>query len=183
MWSRALWTLQWNSGRYGDALLIFFTVSSKCCDFNPVICLSFVRFLTFSLSTWKKLQFFSISIVETLCCLSNKINETKYAARPLLLMRSPALSTDLLLRPSSGSFLISVIITSPLFLVGMDLAWSLVQLFPSFWPLCRGQWLRRGTGIALTKVGRLWNKHWVDFSKTCSWGTIISGCWLETRWW
>ena len=114
MWSRALWTLQWNSGRYGDALLIFFTVSSKCCDFNPVICLSFARFLTFSLSTWKKLQFFSISIVETLCCLSNKINENKYAARPLLLMRSPALSTDFLLRPSSGSFLISVIITSPL---------------------------------------------------------------------
>ena len=160
MWSRALWTLQWNSGRYGDALLIFFTVSSKCCDFNPVICLSFARILTFSLSTCKKIRFFSISIVETLCCLSNKINETKYAARPLLLMRSPAVSTDFLLRPSSGSFLISVIITSPLNFFNSTFGGDGPSLIPcatvsKLLTAVQRSVTRRGTGIALTKVGRL----------------------------
>ena len=181
MRSRALWTLQWNSGRYGGALLIFFTVGSKCCDFKRVICLSFGRFLTFPPSTWRKLQFFFMSIFDTLSCLSKKLPKSKYAARPLLLMRSPALSTHFLLRPSSGSFLISVIIAFPLNFINSTFGSDGPCLIPCsvvsklLTAAQRSVTKERGTGTALAKVGQLWNKCWVDFSCCCYNKRMLTG--------
>ena len=155
MWSRALWTLQWNSGRYGGALLIFFTVGSKCCDFKRVICLSFARFLTFPPSTWRKLQFFSMSIFDTLSCLSKKTNKIQ--------IRSSTFALDEIscsIDPLSFKTFIEII-TFPLNFINSTFGSDGPCLIPCsvvsklLTAAQRSVTKERGTGTALAKVGQL----------------------------
>ena len=61
----------WETETLGILLAAQWCVSTR---FNELYTL-FARFFTFSLGTRRKLQFFSTSIVDTVCCLSNKTNE------------------------------------------------------------------------------------------------------------
>ena len=162
MWSRALWTLQWNSGRYGGALLIFFTEGSKCCDFKRVICLSFARFLTFSLGTRRKLHFFSTSIVDTLCCLSNKTNEIQIRSSTFALDEISCFIDPLSFKTSPPNFINSTFGRDGPCLIPCAIVSKLLTAVQ------RSVTKERGTGTAFAKVGLLWNKRWVDFSCCCS---------------